>query len=47
MNTYTTQLGYVVPQEMIEQVQKEVADATGNILSLEEVLRLVDIFKGE
>lgn len=47
MSTYTTKLGYVVSQEMIEQIKKEIANATNENLSLEEILRLVDIFKGE
>ena len=47
MNTYTTKLGYVVSQEMIDQIKKEIANVTNDNLSLEEILKLVDIFKGQ
>lgn len=47
MNTYTTKLGYVVSQEMIDQIKKEIANVTNDTLSLEEILKLVDIFKGQ
>ena len=47
MNTYTTKLGYVVSQEIIDQIKKEIANVTNDTLSLEEILKLVDIFKGQ
>ena len=47
MEEFTTELGYTVSSVQMTLIRSEVLLATSELLTDEEILRLVDIMKGE